>query len=129
MHYSNNFIVSAAVLILAPFAAALPAGDLDARGSPPKFHKITQVVNNAHIANGPMALAKALERYGAPISSDLHAAVLVARNETALARRQVDGSVSANPQAGYDVEYLSPISVGSPAQRLNLNFDTGSADL
>lgn len=37
-----------------------------------------------------------------------------------------DGTVSANPESN-EKEYLSPVTVGG--QKLNLNFDTGSADL
>lgn len=37
-----------------------------------------------------------------------------------------DGEVTATPEEN-DSEYLSPVSVGG--QQLNLNFDTGSADL
>lgn len=37
-----------------------------------------------------------------------------------------DGEVSANPEEN-EIEYLSPVSIGG--QTLNLNFDTGSADL
>jgi aspergillopepsin I len=36
------------------------------------------------------------------------------------------GSVSANPEA-YDQSYLCPVTVGG--RTLNLDFDTGSADL
>lgn len=37
-----------------------------------------------------------------------------------------DGSVPAVPEP-FDLEYLTPVKVGD--QTLNLNFDTGSADL
>lgn len=37
-----------------------------------------------------------------------------------------DGSVAATPEQG-DVEYLSPVEIGG--QTVNLDFDTGSADL
>lgn len=39
---------------------------------------------------------------------------------------QGDGSVAAIPEEG-DVEYLSPVEIGG--QTVNLDFDTGSADL
>lgn len=37
------------------------------------------------------------------------------------------GSATATPSDSYDSEYLVPVSVGG--QTLNLDFDTGSADL
>jgi aspergillopepsin I len=38
-----------------------------------------------------------------------------------------DGSVSATPKDQFDSEYLCPVSIDG--QTLNLDFDTGSADL
>ncbi|KFY23994.1 hypothetical protein V493_05494 [Pseudogymnoascus sp. VKM F-4281 (FW-2241)] len=38
------------------------------------------------------------------------------------------GTVETIPEA-YDREYLSPVQIGTPPQTINLNFDTGSADL
>lgn len=43
-----------------------------------------------------------------------------------VAKAARDGSVSATPERG-DVEYLSPVQIGG--QTVNLDFDTGSADL
>ena len=39
-----------------------------------------------------------------------------------------DGTVAADPTQ-YDSEYLESVQVGTPAQTLNLDFDTGSSDL
>ena len=39
----------------------------------------------------------------------------------------VTGSDPANPSDDYDSSYLSPVTIGSTT--VNLDFDTGSADL
>jgi hypothetical protein len=38
------------------------------------------------------------------------------------------GSAKAIPEQ-YDIQYLTPVQIGSPAQTLNLDFDSGSSDL
>ena len=62
---------------------------------------------------GPVLLMKAYEKFGATPPSDVAAAAAT-------------GSVTATPEQ-YDSEYLCPVSIGG--QTLNLDFDTGSADL
>lgn len=42
--------------------------------------------------------------------------------------QQQSGTVAASPEQ-YDQSYLCPVKIGSPAQTLTLDFDTGSADL
>lgn len=39
------------------------------------------------------------------------------------------GTTTATPPGGYDYEYISPVKVGNPAQTVNMDIDTGSADL
>lgn len=119
---------SAAVLVLTSLTTALPVKEAAGNHGGATF-SVTQVLNPNHVPSGPLAYAKALGRYGAPISEDLKAAVLEALNTTGLLRRQSQSTVTANPSGGYDSEYLSPVSIGNPAQSLNLDFDTGSADL
>lgn len=86
-------------------------------------------VRNAQFTgrHGPFALAKAYIKYGAPVPGDLSAAVARLLQELGLDKRAT-GSVVATP-AQYDAEYLSPVSIGTPAQTLMLDFDTGSSDL
>ena len=74
---------------------------------------VVQKKNEKFVANGPMAYAKAYIKYGKTMPADLAAAV--------------SGTVKASPEDAYDSEYLCPVSIGG--QTLNLDFDTGSADL
>lgn len=77
-------------------------------------------VHNANfVRNGTAALLKAYAKHGLTPTKEMPAAFL---ND--LAKRQ-DGSATAVPSDG--VEYLISTSVGG--QNLNLDFDTGSADL
>jgi aspergillopepsin I len=62
---------------------------------------------------GPVVLKNALVKYGAAVPEDVAAAA-------------AQGSVTATPEQ-YDSEYLCPVDIGG--ETLNLDFDTGSADL
>ena len=75
--------------------------------------------------SGPVAMAKAYAKYGIPIPEKLAKAA-----EAGKARLQSrsTGSAPATPDNG-DLEYLVPVQIGTPAQTLNLDFDTGSSDL
>src|ERR1700753_1951080 len=62
---------------------------------------------------GALALQNVYQKYDKPVPTSVAIAVQ-------------SGSVVASPEQ-YDIEYLCPVSVGGTV--LNLDFDTGSADL
>lgn len=62
---------------------------------------------------GPVVLQKTYLKYNSAVPADVKAAA-------------ADGTVSATPEQS-DSEYLAPVTIGG--QTLNLDFDTGSADL
>lgn len=75
--------------------------------------------------NGPLALARAYNKYGIPVSKALLKAV---DNVHASHSKRSNGTAVATPDKD-DLEYLVPVKIGTPAQTLNLDFDTGSSDL
>lgn len=87
---------------------------------------IKQVRNPKHVFNGALSVYKTYLKYGAPIPEYLEAAVA---NFTKSLDKRVTGSASATPIDTFDDAYITPVSIGTPAQVLNLDFDTGSSDL
>ncbi|KAL5084600.1 hypothetical protein Trisim1_011602 [Trichoderma cf. simile WF8] len=77
--------------------------------------------------NGPLALARAYAKYGVPVSKTLTEAIELVKS-TQLVKRGGSGNVTATPD-GDDLQYLVPVEIGTPPQKLNLDFDTGSSDL
>jgi hypothetical protein len=111
-------------LLTAVLAAGALAGTIPPRiGTTDKgTASLTQVRNPHFVRHGPLALAKAYQKYGAPLPEDLRVAV------ANIVQKRTTGSAVATPQQ-YDVEYLTSVSIGTPAQTLNLDVDTGSSDL
>lgn len=136
MLYSNNFAASAATLLVA--ASAVAAIPFNAPYAPKNLTTVTQGLNVSSGAfkvyqepnpkfkgrNGPAALAKALAKYGAPVPENIRQAAVRAGP----VRPRSSGSATATPTE-YDSEYIVPVEIGTPAQKLNLDFDSGSSDL
>ena len=136
MLYSNNFAASAATLIVA--ASAVAAVPFNAPWAPMNLTTVTSGLNvssgafKVHQApnpkfkgkNGPAALAKALRKYGAVVPEN----VLQAASRSGPLAPRDSGTAVATPTE-YDSEYIVPVDIGTPAQTLNLDFDSGSSDL
>ncbi|KAJ5250266.1 hypothetical protein N7489_000676 [Penicillium chrysogenum] len=100
---------------LACFSAVVSAAAVPVK-SPRQGFSVNQVqktVTGTRTVNLPGVYANALAKYGATVPANVHAAA-------------VSGSAITTPEEN-DVEYLTPVKIGEST--LNLDFDTGSADL
>jgi len=104
--------INIALLFTSTIGGVLAAPTLLERG---KTFSVTAAHNDKFVRNGTAAMLKAYAKYG------LHSL-----HPDSVLRKRQDGSVTATP-AAQDVEYLCPVTIGG--QTLNLDFDTGSADL
>lgn len=96
--------------------------------NPGETFSVKAARNPDHIPVGPLALAKAYNKYNVPMPEDLIKAVERITGEVLAGR--ATGEVAANPAPqGYDLEYIAEVDIGSPAQKLYFDFDTGSSDL
>ena len=107
MHFSTSLAAAAA---LANIAAAVP------HIAPRSEFKVQQVATGRTVTkNGAAEIKKTLLKYGKPVPAGVEAAAAAQ-----------SGTVTTTPEAN-DAEYLTPVKVGGTT--LNLDFDTGSADL
>ncbi|KAI0479972.1 secreted aspartic proteinase precursor [Xylaria cf. heliscus] len=87
---------------------------------------VSQVANTNFQRHGPAQLARALAKYGAPISDNLAWTVANLGADRLITRDH--GSSKAAPLS-YDHEYITAVDIGTPPQSLNLALDSGSSDL
>ncbi|GAP88009.2 putative secreted aspartic proteinase precursor [Rosellinia necatrix] len=87
---------------------------------------VNQVANPSFKPHGAFQLAKAYNKYGIPMPQGL--AKTVAKYNAAKKAKRDSGSAVTTPEQ-YDIQYLTPVDIGTPAQTLNLDFDSGSSDL
>jgi aspergillopepsin I len=117
MHTFGAFIVS--LVLGSGLVTALPA----APSTKDTSFSLTAKHNGKFKHNGPAALAKAYRKYGKNVPEDVANAVHRLHHA-----KRTTGSDTTVPQQ-YDSEYLTAVQIGTPAQTLNLDFDTGSSDL
>lgn len=108
MHFVGQLCAASALLAL---ASASPVERRDIK----KEFTIEQSVAKSFIMSGPAAVLWTYNKFNVPAPEDVVSAA--ASN---------DGTVSAAP-TNFDSQYLTPVTIGG--QTLNLDFDTGSADL
>lgn len=91
---------------------------------------VKQVRNPNYNFIGPLSVKKTYLKYGKPVPDWLEAAV--ANFTTGLDLdfgKRATGSATTTPIDNLDDAYVTPVQIGTPAQTLNLDFDTGSSDL
>ncbi|KAH8901805.1 Asp-domain-containing protein [Coniochaeta sp. PMI_546] len=123
---SATNLLLVALLASAGLGSALPPkiGTVVAEDSNPGRLSFKQVRNPKHVAYGPLSVYKTYLKYNVPIPDYLHEAV---KNFTI--SKRATGSATTTPIDTFDDAYITPVSIGTPAQTLNLDFDTGSSDL
>ncbi|KAJ5497082.1 Peptidase aspartic catalytic [Penicillium fimorum] len=108
-------VFSKVTAALACFSAVASAAAVPVK-SPRKGFSVKQVnktPTGTRTVNLPGIYANALAKYGATVPAHIHAAAS-------------SGSAITTPEDD-DIEYLTPVTIGDST--LNLDFDTGSADL
>jgi aspergillopepsin I len=118
----------ASLAVAGNFAAALPAAGQSHTLS------INAVHNKNFKPNGPLALAKAYNKYNVPLPTGLASVISRIEKDLGLQKRQGNGTGTGSdptkPPAGVgDLEYLAEVDIGTPPQKVFLDFDTGSSDL
>ncbi|KAL8366859.1 hypothetical protein RB595_005022 [Gaeumannomyces hyphopodioides] len=122
--------------VLASALAIVSASPIDTKvGTPqqgqPLDFSVSQVANpkGPVVKNGALALARTYQKFGKPLPPALAAAVQNATAAASLTRRAGGSGSATTTPAQFDVEYLTPVKIGTPGVTLNLDFDTGSSDL
>ena len=116
---STKMISLTIVLALAVAAQAAPTAEKRATNA----FSIPAVHNTQHVRNGTAAMLKAYKKYGLKPTQQFSDSFI---NEITASRKRQDGSATASP-ASNNAEYIVPVTIGG--QTLNLDFDSGSADL
>lgn len=145
MQYTSSFgAFLVGLLAVTDMAAAVPTGPRHsapvksaARGQASLKQVRNAGYNAKYSRHGALAVEKAYLKYNAVMPEELTSAVSRVREtfratladlDINIKDKRATGSAVTTPEE-YDVEYLTPVQIGSPAQTLNLDIDTGSSDL
>ncbi|KAK3303950.1 aspartic peptidase domain-containing protein [Chaetomium strumarium] len=134
----TNLVLTAALAALG-LASALPpkigttdvgnGGEGASLGSGRATFKQTR--NPRYRFNGARAVYRTYLKYGVPVPEDIIHAVKYtdALQHGAQLEERDTGRAAAVPIDDVDIAYITPVTIGTPPQTLQLDFDTGSSDL
>ncbi|KAF3766000.1 hypothetical protein M406DRAFT_38462 [Cryphonectria parasitica EP155] len=122
-------VILTAALAGAAAASAIPKGnDLNALQKTGRT-TIHQVKRENYKNNGALSMYKTYLKYKTPIPDWLAEAAANSLGVDSKLLKRDEGSATNTPIDTLDDAYVTPVSIGTPAQVLNLDFDTGSSDL
>ncbi|KAI2642667.1 aspartic peptidase domain-containing protein [Xylaria nigripes] len=110
---------------LAGTAAAFPTIN-GKNATPARSFTVNRVANPLFKPHGPLQLAKAYNKFGAKLPDGL--AQTITNYKASRNAKRDSGSAVTSPEQS-DIEYLTPVEIGTPPQTLHLDFDSGSSDL
>lgn len=122
-------MVASKILVSAALAGAAVASAIPANTFGKGRATIHQVKRENYKNNGALSMYKTYLKYKTPIPDWLAAAVANSTGIDYKLLKRDEGSAVSTPIDTLDDAYTTPVSIGTPAQVLNLDFDTGSSDL
>lgn len=122
-------MVASKVLVSAALAGAAVASAIPANTFKEGRTTLHQVKRENYKNNGALSMYKTYLKYKTPIPDWLAAAVANSTGIDYKLLKRDEGSATSTPIDTFDDAYVTPVSIGTPAQVLNLDFDTGSSDL
>lgn len=126
-------MVASKVIVTAALAGAAVASVIPRSNNLESFKKgrasIQQVKRENYRNNGALSMYKTYLKYKAPVPDWLAEAAAKSLGVNSTLLKRDSGSETTTPIDTYDDAYTTPVSIGTPAQVLNLDFDTGSSDL
>lgn len=119
-------IIASLALLMAGLSGLASSMSVDSSGAQGSF-SVDTIPNANFVPHGPTAMYKAFLKYGKGSPPPGLVKTVMDYRARGKARREFGGA-GAIAEDG-EVAWLTLVSIGDPAQTLNLDFDCGSSDL